>query len=106
MNPRLELLHAYPFEQLRKLLADVKPPAGAKPISLQIGEPQHPAPQLVKDALVASMGGLARYPVTRGLPELREAIATWLARRHGLPAIDAETEVLPVAGSREALFSI
>jgi len=106
MNPRLDLLHPYPFERLRQLLAGAAPPAGLKPVSLQIGEPQHPAPQLVKDALVAGLGGLARYPLTRGLPELREAIASWLARRHGLAAIDMETEVLPVAGSREALFAI
>ena len=106
MNPRLDLLHPYPFERLRQLLAGAAPPAGLKPVSLQIGEPQHPAPQLVKDGLVAGLGGLARYPLTRGLPELREALASWLVRRHGLGAIDMETEVLPVAGSREALFAI
>ena len=106
MNPRLDLLQPYPFERLRQLLAGATPPAGLKPVSLQIGEPQHPSPQLVKDALNAGMGGLARYPLTRGMPELRQAIAQWLARRYGLKAIDAETQVLPVAGSREALFSI
>jgi len=106
MNPRLDLLHPYPFERLRQLLAGANPPAERKPVLLYIGEPQHPAPQLVKDALNAGMGGLARYPLTRGLPELRQAIAQWLQRRYGLSSIDAETEVLPVAGSREALFSI
>jgi N-succinyldiaminopimelate aminotransferase len=106
VNPRLDLLHPYPFERLRQLLAGAKPPANLKPVALQIGEPQHPAPQLVKDALNAGMAGLARYPLTRGLTELREAIAQWLVKRHGLAAMDAETEILPVAGSREALFAI
>ena len=106
MNPRLDLLHPYAFERLRALLAEVKPLAGVKPIALQIGEPQHPAPQLVKDALVAGLGGLAKYPLARGLPELREAIAQWLKRRYSLDKLDAETQVLPVAGSREALFAI
>jgi N-succinyldiaminopimelate aminotransferase len=106
MNPRLDLLHPYPFERLRELLAGAAPPAGLKPVALQIGEPQHPAPQLVKDALAGAMGGLARYPLTRGLPELRQAIAQWLVKRYGLAGIDPETQVLPVAGSREALFAI
>jgi N-succinyldiaminopimelate aminotransferase len=106
VNPRLDLLHPYPFEKLRKLLAEATPPANLRPIPLYIGEPQHPAPQLVKDALNAGMSGLARYPLTRGLPELRQAIAQWLVRRHALAGIDAETEVLPVAGSREALFAL
>jgi N-succinyldiaminopimelate aminotransferase len=105
MNPRLDLLHPYPFEKLRQLLADVAP-AKLKPVTLQIGEPQHPAPQLVKDGLVAGMAGLARYPLTRGLPELTQALAQWLTRRHGLESIDPQTEILPVAGSREALFAI
>ena len=106
MNPRLDLLHPYAFERLRALLAEVKPPANLKPIALQIGEPQHPAPQLVKDALVSGLAGLAKYPVSRGLPELREAMAQWIKRRYGLDKFDAETQVLPVAGSREALFAI
>ena len=106
MNPRLDLLQPYPFEKLRALLAGATPPKGLKPIALQIGEPQHPTPALLKDALVASLDGLARYPLTRGLPELRESIAAWLARRHDLGLVDAEREVLPVAGSREALFSL
>lgn len=106
MNPRLDLLQPYPFERLRQLLVGSTPPTGVKPVSLQIGEPHHPAPQLVKDALTAAMDGLARYPLTRGLPELRQALAQWLVRRYGLSGIDADTEILPVAGSREALFSI
>jgi N-succinyldiaminopimelate aminotransferase len=106
MNPRLDLLQPYPFEKLRRLLAGATPPASLKPVVLYIGEPQHPAPQLVKDALNTAMGGLARYPLTRGLPELREAIARWLERRYALASIDMDTQVLPVAGSREALFAI
>ena len=106
MNPRLGLLQPYPFEKLRALLAGATPPAGLKPINLSIGEPQHPTPALVKDTLTANLNGLARYPVTKGLPELRNAIAQWIARRHEPGMIDPETEVLPVLGSREALFSI
>lgn len=106
MNPRLGLLKPYPFEKLRVLLAGVTPPPGLAHVNLSIGEPQHPTPAFLKDAVTAHLGGLARYPLTRGLPELRGAIAAWLARRHGLPAVDAETQVLPTLGSREALFAI
>jgi N-succinyldiaminopimelate aminotransferase len=106
MNPRLGLLQPYPFEKLRALLAGATPPKELKPINLQIGEPQHPTPAFLKEALTANLGELSRYPLTKGLPELREAIASWLARRHGLGMVDAEREVLPVTGSREALFSL
>ena len=106
MNPRLGLLHPYPFERLRGLLAGVRPPAGLRPISLGLGEPQHPTPQLVKDAVVAGLDGLSRYPMTLGMPELRQAIAQWLVRRHGLASLDAEKQVIPVSGTKEALFAI
>ena len=106
MNPRLGLLKPYPFERLRALLAGATPPPGLAPVNLSIGEPQHPTPSFLKEALSANLGGLARYPLTKGLPELRGAIAAWVARRHGLPGIDAETQVLPTLGSREALFAI
>jgi N-succinyldiaminopimelate aminotransferase len=106
MNPRLDLLHPYPFEKLRLLMAGVTPPAGLAHINLSIGEPQHATPKLLTDALAASMAGLSRYPVTKGIPELRAAIASWLERRYGLARIDVETQVLPVAGTREALFAI
>jgi N-succinyldiaminopimelate aminotransferase len=106
MNPRLGLLQPYPFEKVRTLLAGATPPAGLRLINLSIGEPQHPTPALVKDALTANLAGLSRYPVTRGLPELRAAIAAWIAKRHGLASIDPETQVLPVLGSREAIFAI
>ncbi len=106
MNPRLGLLKPYPFEKLRALLSGVTPPAGLAHVNLSIGEPQHPTPAFLKDAVTANLGGLARYPLTRGMPELRAAIAAWLARRHALPGIDAETQVLSTLGSREALFAI
>ena len=106
MNPRLGLLKPYPFERLRTLIAGVAAPQALRAINLSIGEPQHPTPALLKDALVANLGGLARYPQSKGLPELRGAMAEWIARRHGLGALDPETQVIPVSGSREAIFSI
>lgn len=106
MNPRLGLLKPYPFERLRILLSGAIPPAGLAPVNLSIGEPQHPTPAFLKEAVSANLGGLARYPLTRGMPELRAAIAAWLVRRHGLAGLDAETQVLPTLGSREALFAI
>ena len=105
MNPLLSKLQPYPFEKLRALVAENAPPANLSPINLSIGEPKHPTPALVKDALAASLDGLASYPATAGTPELRQAISTWLARRYGIPAPDPQTEVLPVNGSREALFA-
>jgi len=106
VNPRLTLLQPYPFERLRALNAGFVPAPDKRAINLSIGEPRHPTPQLVLDALAAgAVTGLANYPTTAGNPALREAIARWLARRHGLRSIDAATEVLPVLGSREALFA-
>ena len=105
MNPDLNLLHPYPFERQRLLFGNTPPNPAYKPISLGLGEPRHPTPQFIKDALVAALGGLASYPGTLGIPALRAAMAGWLQRRYGLPAVNADTEVLPVNGSREALFS-
>lgn len=105
MNPQLALLQPYPFERLRALFAGVTPPQGFKPINLSIGEPKHRTPQFILDALAAGGKGLANYPTTAGAPELREAIAAWLVRRHGLERLDAATQLLPVLGSREALFA-
>ena len=105
MNPRLSLLQPYPFERLRQWCADVTPNPAQAPIDLSIGEPRHPTPALVTDALAAGMNGLANYPMTIGPQALRTAIAAWLVRRHGLATLDPETEVLPVLGSREALFA-
>jgi N-succinyldiaminopimelate aminotransferase len=97
VNPLLDKLKPYPFEKLRALTG-----GRAAEINLSIGEPKHPTPSLIKEALIAALDGLAVYPATVGTPELREAIAGWLVRRYGIPAPD----VLPVNGSREALFSL
>ena len=105
MNPLLSRLQPYPFERLRQLHADIAPNPAYKPISLGIGEPRHATPQLIKDALTASLAGLASYPATAGEPRLRLAMSDWLARRYGL-SVDPATQILPVNGSREALFSL
>ena len=105
MNPLLGRLQPYPFEKLRALLAGVSPNPALRPINLSIGEPKHPTPELVKAALAGALDGLSAYPATAGTPALREAIAAWLMRRYALPALDAATQVLPVNGSREALFA-
>ena len=105
MNPRLATLQTYPFDKLRALLAGVTPNPALRPIDLSIGEPKHPTPALVKDALAGALDGLASYPRTAGIPELREAIAAWARRRYALPSLDPETQVLPANGSREALFA-
>lgn len=107
MNPSLALLKPYPFERLRALLANSKPPADKKLIGLQIGEPRHPAPAFVAQALMENLQGLGNYPLTIGTPELRQAIAVWLTRRFHLPAdaVNMETMVIPVTGTREALFA-
>ena len=107
MNPDLDRLQPYPFERLRLLLAGAIPPRELEHVALSIGEPQHPVPALVRDALVAALDGLGRYPVTAGNPELRQTIAAWCTRRYVLPAgrLDPERHLLPVSGSREALFA-
>jgi len=105
MNPDLARLQPYPFERLRQLLAGSRPPAQLAPINLSIGEPKHATPQLIFDALTAALPTLASYPLTLGTEALRESIAAWLARRYTLPRIDPATQVMPVAGSREALFA-
>jgi N-succinyldiaminopimelate aminotransferase len=105
LNPLLGRLQPYPFEKLRALLAGVTPNPALRPINLSIGEPKHATPELVKSALAGALEGLAAYPATAGTPALREAVAAWLARRYALKAIDAATQVLPVNGSREALFA-
>lgn len=107
MNPYLDLLHPYPFERLRALLAGSTPPAELAPISMSIGEPRHPAPAFIIEALKRSLHTLGSYPMALGLPELRRAAADWLERRYALPraALDPETMVLPVNGTREALFA-
>ncbi|MBW7903373.1 MAG: succinyldiaminopimelate transaminase [Rhodocyclaceae bacterium] len=105
MNPHLARLQPYPFEKLRRLFAGVAPNPQRREIKLSIGEPQHATPEFIKEALAAGLGGLANYPTTQGAPALRQAIAAWLGRRYGLENVDAESEILPVNGSREALFA-
>jgi N-succinyldiaminopimelate aminotransferase len=105
MNPLLQRLHPYPFERLRELTRGITPNPAHKPISLGIGEPRHPTPALIEAAVVAALPGLSIYPATAGEPALREAVAGWLQRRYGM-SIDPHTQVLPVNGSREALFAL
>jgi len=108
VNPRLDLLQPYPFEQLRTLLAGAVPPVTLRHIPLSIGEPRHAPPAFISEALVRALDqSLGSYPVALGLPQLREAIARWLERRFHLPvqAVRADDMVLPVNGTREALFS-
>ena len=105
MNPLLGKLHPYPFERLRELTRGITPNPAYKPIGLGIGEPKHATPELIKRALTENLAGLASYPATAGEPKLREACAAWVQRRYGV-TLDAATQVLPVIGSREALFSL
>jgi len=105
VNPNLARLQTYPFEKLRALFAGLQPPAELKPIRLSIGEPQHPTPPFILQALSDNFAGMAAYPSTQGSEALRGAIAGWLERRYALPKVDAATQVLPVNGSREALFA-
>jgi N-succinyldiaminopimelate aminotransferase len=106
VNPLLDKLQPYPFEKLRQLFAGVAPNPAYQPISLGIGEPKHPTPRFIQQALADNLAGLASYPTTNGSDALRAAIAGWLERRYDLPKIDPATQVLPVNGSREALFAL
>lgn len=104
MNPELQRLQPYPFEKLRELFSGVETPD--KPhIALSIGEPKHASPAFVVDRLAQELSRLANYPNTKGLPELRQSIAHWATRRFALEGLDAEKQVLPVNGTREALFA-
>ncbi len=105
MNPRLDQLQSYPFQRLTALLAGHQPLATIKPVSLHIGEPKHPTPAFIRETLIAHLDGLASYPATLGTEALRSAIAQWIARRYAVPVPDPATQVLPVNGSREALFA-
>ena len=105
MNPDLERLQPYPFQKLSALLQGATPPATLRPINISIGEPKHPTPEFIKRALTENLDGLASYPATIGTEPVRVAIARWLQRRYALPHIDPAKEVLPVNGSREALFA-
>ncbi|CAG0974968.1 N-succinyldiaminopimelate aminotransferase [Anaerolineae bacterium] len=107
VNPHLSKLQPYPFEKLARLKLGAHPPADKPHIALSIGEPRHPTPKLISDALIAHLSGLTNYPATKGIAPLRQAIADWLSVRFRLPsgAVDAERHVIPVNGTREALFS-
>jgi N-succinyldiaminopimelate aminotransferase len=104
MNPNLKNLHPYPFEKLAQLKNGITPPASKSPITLSIGEPAHATPQFIKDVLIENLDSISNYPTTKGIPKLRETIADWLKNRFSCD-VNAETQVLPVNGTREALFS-
>jgi N-succinyldiaminopimelate aminotransferase len=106
VNPLLHKLQPYPFEKLRQLFAEITPNPAFTPISLGIGEPKHPTPEFIKQALTDNLAGLATYPTTAGTDALRATIAWWLERRYNLPKLNPSTQVLPVNGSREALFAL
>jgi len=106
MNPNLSRLQAYPFEKLNALKSAVTAPSTLSPIALSIGEPKHQAPDFVAEILRANMDKLSNYPSTKGLPELSEAIAAWLTSRFSLKAVAASSQVIPVNGTREAIFSL
>jgi len=105
MNQNLDLLQPYPFQKLKKLLADTSRSASFKPVDLHIGEPKHSTPDFIRQTMIQHLDGLASYPTTQGSLALRQSIANWLMQRYHLPVINPETEVIPVNGSREALFS-
>jgi N-succinyldiaminopimelate aminotransferase len=107
MNPNLDQLHPYPFQKLAELKHGIHPPIEKRHIALSIGEPQHATPHLIQEALLTHLHGLTTYPTTKGIPALRQAIASWIANRFNIPKaqIDPETQTLPVNGTREALFS-
>jgi N-succinyldiaminopimelate aminotransferase len=105
MNPLLARLHPYPFERLKALTQEIRPNPALRQIGLGIGEPRHPTPALVEEALCGHLAGLSSYPATAGEPALRQAFAGWVQRRYGV-SLDPASQVLPVNGSREALFAL
>ncbi|QBC42232.1 succinyldiaminopimelate transaminase [Iodobacter fluviatilis] len=105
MSPQLSLLQPYPFQKLKQLFAGVITNPALAHINLSIGEPKHTTPKLVTDALIAHFDGLSAYPATLGSDDLRQSISSWLARRYSITAPNPATEIIPVNGSREALFA-
>ena len=105
MNPDLKKLQAYPFEKLNALLTQVTPNPDLRPISLSIGEPKHPSPQIVLDELHEKIHKISIYPSTKGLPALRDAMSNWACKRFELASLNSESQILPVNGTREALFA-
>lgn len=106
MNQNLNLLQPYPFQRLRDLFDSISPNAQYTPVNLSIGEPKHPTPAIIRTSLTDSLAGLANYPTTKGSNELRQAISDWATRRYDIPALDVDKEIIPVNGSREALFAL
>lgn len=106
LNPNLDRLQPYPFQKLNKLFKEITPNKAFAPITLHIGEPKHATPDFIRKALSDNLAGMAHYPTTLGTRSLRASMATWLSRRYRLPAIDPDAQVIPVNGSREALFSL
>ncbi|MEN6629530.1 MAG: succinyldiaminopimelate transaminase [Sulfuricella sp.] len=105
MNPNLDLLHLYPFQKLRDLFRGVTPDPAYSPINLSIGEPKHTTPEFIRRALADNLDGLSNYPTTQGSDALRQSIGAWIERRYGIPPLNPNTQILPVNGSREALFA-
>lgn len=105
MNSHLNQLHPYPFARLHEAMQGITPPEGISEIPLYIGEPKHPTPAVLTDALIAALPELSKYPAALGLPELRQACANWLRRRYDGLTLNPDTQILPILGSREALFS-
>ena len=105
-NQNLSLLQPYPFQRLNQLFADITPNSQYSPVNLSIGEPKHQTPAIIQQSLIDNIAGLANYPTTKGTLALREAISSWAARRFNIPALDVEKEIIPVNGSREALFAL
>ncbi|MCO4785129.1 MAG: succinyldiaminopimelate transaminase [Marinomonas atlantica] len=106
MNPLIHSLHPYPFQKLADLLSSVEPNIDLPVIKLTIGEPQHDAPSIVLDTLRNALDGVSKYPLTKGESSLREAISDWACNRFNLPSLSADSQILPVTGTREALFAI
>jgi len=106
MNENLNLLQPYPFQRLKDLFAGLAPNTQYTPVNLSIGEPKHETPKIIQQSLIDQIAGLASYPTTLGSVELRQAIADWATRRYGIPALDIDQEIIPVNGSREALFAL
>ncbi len=106
MNENLNLLQPYPFQRLRDLFVGIEPNTQYNPVNLSIGEPKHETPRIIQQSLIDNIAGLANYPTTLGSLELRQAISDWATRRYAIPALDVDKEIIPVNGSREALFAL
>lgn len=106
MNQNLNLLQPYPFQRLNNLFADITPNTQYNPVNLSIGEPKHQTPDIIQQSMIDNMVGLSNYPITKGSLALRQAISSWVARRFNIPGPNVEKEIIPVNGSREALFAL